>query len=56
MDKADGLAVLAVLLEVGCRIFIFCLFRICFQSFRYEIPLMYKITYILYIIIIIYNG
>uniref|UniRef100_A0A8D2QJG8 Carbonic anhydrase n=1 Tax=Zonotrichia albicollis TaxID=44394 RepID=A0A8D2QJG8_ZONAL len=28
MDKADGLAVLAVLLEVGCRIFIFCLFRV----------------------------
>ncbi|NXS67222.1 CAH12 anhydrase, partial [Pandion haliaetus] len=32
MDKADGLAVLAVLLEVGCRTIFFCSFRTCFQS------------------------
>lgn len=34
MDKADGLAVLAVLLEVGGRIFFFCYSE---YAFNYEV-------------------
>lgn len=41
MDKADGLAVLAILLEVGSGPF-FVWLRIYFQSLNHQRPLTYK--------------
>uniref|UniRef100_A0A8B9GE06 Carbonic anhydrase n=1 Tax=Amazona collaria TaxID=241587 RepID=A0A8B9GE06_9PSIT len=42
MDKADGLAVLAILLEVGSGPF-FIWLRIHFQSINHQRPIMYKL-------------